>query len=180
MPLVDPVYTGISLGDPANTCRIHWNITGNTWLKLPHIEMPLEKLWLLQPTPEHHWRDCNSSHTHTLICIIGTHWTTTGKPLETHWLPKFFLHTSVYWDLSSRHTGLPLNYHWLRVREVCITNWSHYFGLWRACVVMVDGDVRYHHIISSHDGLTLTTMYLDTYHIICNTFYVIWISRYHF
>ena len=23
MPLVDPVYTGISLGDPANTCRVH-------------------------------------------------------------------------------------------------------------------------------------------------------------
>ena len=30
MPLVDPVYTGIPLGDPANTCRVHWNTTGKT------------------------------------------------------------------------------------------------------------------------------------------------------
>ena len=30
MPMVDPVYTGIPLGDPANTCRVHWNTTGKT------------------------------------------------------------------------------------------------------------------------------------------------------
>ena len=30
MPLDDPVYTGISLGHPANTCRVHWNTTGKT------------------------------------------------------------------------------------------------------------------------------------------------------
>ena len=42
MPLVDPVYTGIPLGDPANTCRVehhwknlveaatHWNATRET------------------------------------------------------------------------------------------------------------------------------------------------------
>ena len=30
MPLVDPVYTGIPLGAPANTCRVHWNTTGKT------------------------------------------------------------------------------------------------------------------------------------------------------
>ena len=29
MPLVDPMCTGTSLGDPANTCRVHWNTTGN-------------------------------------------------------------------------------------------------------------------------------------------------------
>ena len=28
MPPVDPVYTKIPLGDPANTCRLHCNITG--------------------------------------------------------------------------------------------------------------------------------------------------------
>ena len=28
MPLVDPVYTGIPLCHPANTCRVHWNTTG--------------------------------------------------------------------------------------------------------------------------------------------------------
>ena len=30
MPLADPVYTGIPLGHPANTCRVHWNTTGKT------------------------------------------------------------------------------------------------------------------------------------------------------
>ena len=30
MPLVDPVYTGITLGHPANTCRVHLNTTGKT------------------------------------------------------------------------------------------------------------------------------------------------------
>ena len=36
MPLVDPVYTGIPLDHPANTCRVHWNTTGKTYLKQPH------------------------------------------------------------------------------------------------------------------------------------------------
>ena len=30
MPLVDPVYSGIPLGDPANICRVHWYTTGKT------------------------------------------------------------------------------------------------------------------------------------------------------
>ena len=30
MPLDDPVYTGIPLDHPANTCRVHWNTTGKT------------------------------------------------------------------------------------------------------------------------------------------------------
>ena len=57
-----------------------------------------------------------------LICIIGTHWKTTGKPLEDHWkttgstLAFLQWHSSVHWGLSSRHTGLPLDCHWLRVR----------------------------------------------------------------
>ena len=42
--------------------------------------------------------------------------------LEDHWnalaTNKYFLqwHSSVHWGLSSSHTGLPLNYNWLRVR----------------------------------------------------------------
>ena len=56
-----------------------------------------------------------------LLCIIGTHWKTTRKPLEDHWkhtgntgYQHFFLqwHSSVHWGLSSRHTGLPLDNHW--------------------------------------------------------------------
>ena len=31
--------------------------------------MPLEKLCLLQPTLEDHWRDCNSPHTHSHIYL---------------------------------------------------------------------------------------------------------------
>ena len=30
MPLAEPVYTGIPLGDPENTCKVHWNTTGKT------------------------------------------------------------------------------------------------------------------------------------------------------
>ena len=62
-----------------------------------------------------------SSGDPVLICIIGTHWKTTGRTLEAHWkhtgYQQFFLqwHSSVHWGLSSRHTGLPLDYHWLRV-----------------------------------------------------------------
>ena len=63
MPLVDPVYNGIPLDDPVNTCRTHWNTTGKTLFKLPHTGVQLEKPWLLQPTLEHHWRDCKSPHT---------------------------------------------------------------------------------------------------------------------
>ena len=44
MPLVDPEYTGIPLGDPASTCMVHLNTTGKTYLKLSHTGMPLEKL----------------------------------------------------------------------------------------------------------------------------------------
>ena len=46
MPLLDPVYTGILLGDPASTCRVHWSTTGKAYLILPHTWMPLVKLWL--------------------------------------------------------------------------------------------------------------------------------------
>ena len=53
-----------------------------------------------------------------LICIIGTHWKTTGRPLEAHWkhtgYQQCFLqwHSRVHWGLSSSHTGLPLDCHW--------------------------------------------------------------------
>ena len=63
-----------------------------------------------------------------LICIIGTHWITTGtwSPLDAHWkhtgYQQFFLrwYSSVHWGLSSRHTGLPLNYHCLSVTPQAI------------------------------------------------------------
>ena len=75
MPLVDPVYTGIPLGDPANTCtcRVHWNTTGKTWNS---------------PTLECHWRNLVESAPYwgatgeTLTFAAYT-----GTPLEGLWQP---------------------------------------------------------------------------------------------
>ena len=53
IPLFGPVYTGIPLGDPIIFVGYtgtpletapHWNATGETYLKLSHTGMPLEKL----------------------------------------------------------------------------------------------------------------------------------------
>ena len=62
MPLTDPVCTGIPLGDPANTCRVHWNTTGKFSWNCPTLECHWWN-WLFQPTLENHWRDPNSPHT---------------------------------------------------------------------------------------------------------------------
>ena len=67
MLLFDPVYTGIPLGDPANTCRVHWNTTGKTYLK--------------QPTLECHWRNSN-------FCSL--HWNTTGGTVTAHTSPDTY------------------------------------------------------------------------------------------
>ena len=81
--------------------QVHWDATGTT---------------LADASTQ--W--CSSGDP-VLICIIGTHWETTGKPLEDNWkhtgntgYQQFFLqwHSSVHWGLSSRHTGLPLEDHW--------------------------------------------------------------------
>ena len=88
----------------------NWNTLEDHWSH-EYTGMPLEPHWLMLAP----------SGVPVLICI-GTHWKTTGKPLEDHWkytgYQQFFLqwHSSVHWGLSSRHTGLPLEDHWLRVR----------------------------------------------------------------
>ena len=57
-----------------------------------------------------------------LICIIGTHWKTTGKPLEDHWKHTGISPVAFQCTLGSKFqahwiaTGLPLEDHWLRVR----------------------------------------------------------------
>ena len=48
-----------------------------------------------------------------LICIIGTHWKTTGKPLEAHW----------------KHTGKPLEDHWKHIGNTLATNNSFASGI---------------------------------------------------
>ena len=77
MPLVEPVYTRYHWA----TQRILAGYTGtppekSSW-KLTHIGVPLDKLWLLLFTLEHHWRDHHhqppppptptTHHTHTHI-----------------------------------------------------------------------------------------------------------------
>ena len=36
IPRVDPLYTGIPLSDPEDTCRVHWNTTGKLFESAPH------------------------------------------------------------------------------------------------------------------------------------------------
>ena len=104
-----------SKSDSVTTLGYHWT---------DHTGRPLE--------PQVHWdatgtilTDAStqwcSSGDPVLICIIGTHWKTTGKPLEDHLKTTgstlatnnfFQWHSSVHWGLSSRHTGKPLDCHW--------------------------------------------------------------------
>ena len=81
MPLVDPVYTGIPLGDPANTFRVHWNTTGKTLLKQLHTGTPMEKLSGNRPTLGCHWRNSN-------FCSL--HWSTIGGAVTAHIRPDTY------------------------------------------------------------------------------------------
>ena len=114
--------------------QVHWDATGTTLADA-------STLWCSSGDP-------------VLICIIGTHWKTTGAtstlgchwnytgwclhPVVSQWRSSVNLHnwntledrwkatgstlaflqwhSSVHWGLSSRHTGLTLEDHWLRVR----------------------------------------------------------------
>ena len=99
--------------DSVSTLGYHWT---------DHTGRPLE--------PQVHWDATETtladaslqwcpSGDPVLICIIGTHWNTTGRPLKAHWkrtgYQQFFLqwHYDVRWSLDSRNTGLPLEYHWI-------------------------------------------------------------------
>ena len=99
-----------------STLGYHWT---------DHTGRPLE--------PEVHWDGTGttradastqwcSSGDPVLICIIGTHWNTTGSTLETHWLPTIHSPVAFQCKLGSNFqahwiaTGSPQDYHWLRVR----------------------------------------------------------------
>ena len=118
--------------DSVSTLEYHW--TDHTWRPLePQVHWDATGTTLVDASN----RLCSSGDP-VLICIIGTHWKTTGRPLKDHskhtGYQQFFLqwHSSVHWGLSSRYTGLPLEYHWLRLRDsTCIHYWHmtpyHYF-----------------------------------------------------
>ena len=95
----------------------------------------LNKLWVINYMPLSKWMQLLINPNATLgHLIIATGWSYkyTRLPLEPHWLMlapleahwkhtgyhQFFpqWHSSVHWDLSSRHTGLLMDYRWLRVR----------------------------------------------------------------
>ena len=109
--------------DSVSTLGYHWR---------DHTGRPLE--------PQVHWdatgttlADASTqwypSGDPVLICINGTHWKTTGKPLEdywntleTHWLPTIRSPVAFQCTLGSKFqahwiaTGRPLEDHWLKVR----------------------------------------------------------------
>ena len=103
--------------DSVSTLGYHWT---------DHTGKPLE--------PQVHWDATGTTLADTstqwcpsgnpvLICIIGTHWKTTGKPLEDHWKHIGTSPMAFQCTLGSKFqahwiaTGLPLEDHWLRVRE---------------------------------------------------------------
>ena len=74
--------------------QVHWDATGT-------ILADASTQW------------CSSGNP-VLICIIGTYWKTTGRPLETHWLPTFLSPVAFQCTLGSKFqahwiaTGRPL------------------------------------------------------------------------
>ena len=117
--------------DSVSTLGYHWT---------DHSGRPLE--------PQVHWvatrttlADASTqwcpSGDPVLICIFGTHWKTTGKPLEDHWKHtestlatnnSFSSGIPVYTGSKFQAhwiaTGLPLEDHWLRVRETSMVNFK--------------------------------------------------------
>ena len=94
--------------DSVSTLGYHW---------ADHTGRPLE--------PQVHWEatgttltdastQCYPSGDPVLICILGTHWKTTGSTLETHWLPTILSPVAFQCILVSKFqahwiaTGRPL------------------------------------------------------------------------
>ena len=109
--------------------QVHWDATGTTMADASA-------------------QQCFSGNP-VFICRIGTHWNTTGRPLEdhwkhtgTHWIPTILSPVAFQCTLGSKFqthwiaTGLSLEYHWLRVRmknhflSARGTSWNgpNYFG----------------------------------------------------
>ena len=115
----DSVSIGIPLGRPhwkttgaASALGCHWDHTG--WCQHPVVFQ---------------WRSSVNLHNWN---TLEHHWGATGRPLEAHWkhacYQQFFLqwHSSEHWGLISRHTGLPLDCHWITTgsgKGDCVDVW---------------------------------------------------------
>ena len=92
--------------------QVQWDVTGTT---------------LADASTQWHPSD-NSMHNWN---TMDHHWKTTGRTLETHWLPTITSPEAFQCTLGSKlqahwiATGLPLHYNWLSVRDV-----KEFHGLW--------------------------------------------------
>ena len=103
--LADAITQWYSSGNQELFCIIgtHWKTTGATSTLGCHWN---HTGWC------HQW--CFSGNP-VVICIIGTYWKITGAHWKHTDYQQFCLqwHSSVHWGLRYRHTGLPLDYHWI-------------------------------------------------------------------
>ena len=105
----NPELTICTIGTHWKTSQVHWDVTGT-----------------ILADASTHW--CPSGNP-VVICIIWTHGKTNGRPLEYHggltgntpvtnifFYPVVF-HCTLGYKFQAHWfaTGLPLNYHWLRV-----------------------------------------------------------------
>ena len=137
--LADATTQWCSSGDPELICILgtHWKTTGATitlgchWKHTGWCKHPVVSQWRFSVNL-HNWN------------TLEDPWKATGRLLEAHWKhtrnQQLFLqwHSSVHWGLSFRHTGLPLDYHWFRVRAVAYF-WrmlsNSYYQLANACKI---------------------------------------------
>ena len=101
VPLVDPMYTGIPVGDPANPCRVHWNTTGKLSWNIPTLECHWRNL--VENAP--HWDA--TGETLTFVAYTGT--PLEGMKQPTH-APAYIVNqSSIYTSLKLQDGGTPIS-----------------------------------------------------------------------
>ena len=138
MPLVDPVYTGMPLDDPANTCRVHWK--KHSW-NCPTLDRPMMHAACCKVSLISNWHGVSTStllsacfwysKRHYSFCVFGSKDQTTLTILvacisgcmlrsdRTCWPPNQML--SVHWDATGQTR---LEWHWLMLSSSCLLTQS--------------------------------------------------------
>ena len=127
-------WNQLSSSNSRHTSCIHKGLHAGKWPGLMTSQPDSVRLSALG----YHWADYtgttladvisqwSSRGNPVLVCIIGTHRITTGRPLEAHWLSLILSPVAFRYTLGSAFqahwiaTGLPLNYHWLRIRDIAM------------------------------------------------------------